>query len=89
MPAQISGEGIPAAWIAVSFAVRVAAWPAALHAAWLVARIADSRVARPDVLFSSRLVDPLTAQLSARRSLPEVVLIMRDGLQSAGFAPAR
>lgn len=57
MPAQISGEGIPAAWIAVSFAVRVAvrvaAWPAALHAAWLVARIADSRVARPDVLFSS------------------------------------
>lgn len=53
MPAQISGEGIPAAWIAVSFAVRVAAWPAALHVAWLVARIADSRVARPDVLFSS------------------------------------
>lgn len=45
MPAQISGEGIPAAWIAVSFA--------ALHAAWLIARIADSRVARPDVLFSS------------------------------------
>ena len=45
MPAQISGEGIPAAWIAVSFAVRVAAW--------LVALIADSRVARPDVLFSS------------------------------------
>ena len=53
MPAQISGEGIPAAWSAVSFAVRVAAWPAALHAAWLVARIADSRVARLDVLFSS------------------------------------
>lgn len=57
MPAQISGEGIPAAWIAVSFAVRVAAWHAALHAAlhvaWLVARIADLRVAQPDVLFSS------------------------------------
>lgn len=53
MPAQILGEGILAAWIAVSFAVRVAAWPAALHAAWFVARIVDSRVARPDVLFSS------------------------------------
>ncbi len=53
MLAQISGEGIPAVWIAVSFAVRVAACPAALHAAWHVTRIADSRVARPDVLFSS------------------------------------
>lgn len=53
MPAQILGEGILAAWIAAWGAVRVAAWPAALHVAWLVARIADSRVARPDVLFSS------------------------------------
>lgn len=53
MPAQISGEGIPDVWIAVSFAARLAVWPAALHVAWFVARIADSRVAQPDVLFSS------------------------------------